>query len=160
MSCLTPSASSSSPGSRMRDWDLPSREYLGLILWAASGVWLCSGSVLRAPSSDLLSALPGSPALLGARKMSLSIERLLLGAAVLPSGSFSHREPRLDLGFLKAKKFPIFFLRVRELEDTRGADPGPVSSTMGLGGRNTGKISSRMGCAPHHPPNYGSWLKL
>lgn len=116
----------------MRDWDLPSLEYLGLILQAASGVWLCSGSALSAPSSDLLRALPGSPALLGARKMSLSIDRLLLGAAAPPSGSFSHRELRLDLGFLKAKKFPIFFLRVRELEDARGAEPGPLSSTVGL----------------------------
>lgn len=147
LSCLTPSASSSSPESNMSDWDLPSREYLGRILRAESGVWQCSGSARGStaspPSSDLLSGLPASPALLGARKMSLSIERLLLGAVGPPSGSFSHLEPRLDLGFLKAKKFPIFFLRVRELEGARGADPGQVSGAMGLGRDEAlGKVSS------------------
>lgn len=137
LSCLTPSASSSSPDSKMSDWDLPSREYLGRILRAESGVWQCSGSAWGSaespPSSDLLRGFPDSPALLGARKMSLSIERLLLGAVGPPSGSFSHLEPRLDLGFLKAKKFPIFFLRVREPEGARGADPRQVSGVVGLG---------------------------
>lgn len=149
LSCLTPSASSSSPDSKMSDWDLPSREYLGRILRAESGVWQCSGSAWGSaespPSSDLLRGFPDSPALLGARKMSLSIERLLLGAVGPPSGSFSHLEPRLDLGFLKAKKFPIFFLRVREPEGARGADPRQVSGVVGLR-RNEAleKVSSRL----------------
>lgn len=159
LSCRTPSASSSSPGSSMSDWDLPSREYLGRILRAESGVWQCSGSAggsaASPPSSDLLSGLTASPALLGARKMSLSIERLLLGTAGPLSGSFSHLEPRLDLGFLKAKKFPIFFLRVREPEGARGAGAEQVSGAMGLGREEAlAKVSSRLprGLESFFPP--------
>lgn len=161
LSCLTPSASSSSPGSSMSDWDLPSREYLGRILRAEPGVWQCSGSArgsaASSPSSDLLRGFPASPALLGARKMSLSIERLLRGA---PSGSFSHLEPRLDLGFLKAKKFPIFFLRVRELEGARGADPAQVSGAVGLGRDGAlGKVDSGLHFPPPSPPTLKGWIQ-
>lgn len=168
LSCRTASASSSSPGSSMSDWDLPSREYLGRILRAASGVWQCSGSAggsaASPPSSDLLSGFTASPALLGARRMSLSIERRLLGTAAPLSGSFSHLEPRLDLGFLKAKKFPIFFLRVREPEGASGAGAGQASGARGLGKEEAlGKVSSRLprGLGSFFPPQRdGSRLQM
>lgn len=96
-------------------------------------------------SSSLLSSFPSLPTLLGTPKMSLSIKRLLLGIPGMPSGSFSHLKPWVDLGFLKAKKILIFFLRVQELEGARGADPRQVSGAMGLGGDEAlEKVSSRL----------------
>lgn len=55
-----------------------------------------------------------------------------LGVDGLPSDSLSDLELRLDFGFLKAKKCPIFFLKVREPEDVDVATVGEASDEMGL----------------------------
>lgn len=64
--------------------------------------------------------------------MSLSISFLPLAGEGLPSESFSDLAPRLDFGFLKAKKCPIFFFKVREPEDGDATAVGEVSKEVGL----------------------------